>query len=168
MKRFSAKPVALGGMLGAVAGVIMGLGGLIPIATYVCPMLCCLIGHLVFQLCGKRIAWAWYALVAILSALMAPDREGALVYLALGYYPMVKPWMDARRLPLLWKALLFNASVGLVYGAMIYLLGMEYLVQESVSLGVAGLLVMAALGNVTFLLLDKVLEKFLRFKKGRS
>ena len=40
MRNTNAKAMALGGVLGALALVIMCMGGLIPFATYVCPMLC--------------------------------------------------------------------------------------------------------------------------------
>ena len=81
--------------MAALAVVIMSLGTLIPVATFVCPVLCMLILQLVLKLCGSRIAWAWYGAVAILSLLMAPDKEAAAVFLFLGYYPVVKPRMDS-------------------------------------------------------------------------
>ena len=40
MGRNGAKSVALGGVMAALAVVIMCMGGIIPLATYVCPMLC--------------------------------------------------------------------------------------------------------------------------------
>ena len=52
------RKMAVGGMLAALAVVLMSLGGLIPMATYVCPMLAMLILQLVLQLCGRRIGWA--------------------------------------------------------------------------------------------------------------
>ena len=55
----SAKSVALGGMMAALAVVIMCMGGIIPVATYVCPMLCALLLALVLRFVGRRIAWAW-------------------------------------------------------------------------------------------------------------
>ena len=76
--------VALGGLLGALAVVIMGLGTLVPIATYVCPMVCIVLTQVVLKICGRRIAWAWYGAVAILSCLMAPDKEAAAVFVILG------------------------------------------------------------------------------------
>ena len=48
--------VALGGLLGALAVVIMGLGTLVPIATYVCPMACIVLTQVVLKICGRRIA----------------------------------------------------------------------------------------------------------------
>ena len=41
--RKNARNVALGGMMAALAIVIMCMGGLIPVATFVCPMLCMLL-----------------------------------------------------------------------------------------------------------------------------
>ena len=75
--RSKAAPVALGGVMAALATVIMALGTMIPAATYVCPMLCMLILAVVYRTCGSSIAWAWYGAVAILSLLMAPDKEAA-------------------------------------------------------------------------------------------
>ena len=45
----------------------------------------------VLKTCGVRIAWAWYGAVAILSLLLAPDKEAAAVFAFLGYYPIVTP-----------------------------------------------------------------------------
>ena len=114
-KRTPASVIALGGVMAALAVVIMSLGGLIPVATYVCPMLCALLLQLVLKLCGSRIAWAWYGAVAILGLLMSPDKEAAAVFVFLGYYPIVKPWLDRRRAKWLWKGLLFNGATLLMY-----------------------------------------------------
>ena len=53
--RNNTKQIALGGVLAAVAVTIMSLGGLIPIATYVCPMLCCMTQFIVLRFCGRRL-----------------------------------------------------------------------------------------------------------------
>ena len=83
--------VALGGLLAALAVVIMGLGTLIPIATYVCPMACIVLTQVVLIICGRRIAWAWYGAVAILSCLLAPDKEAAAVFAFLVFTPSSSP-----------------------------------------------------------------------------
>ena len=69
-KRTPASRIALGGVLAALAVVIMSMGTLIPVATYVCPVLCCMLLQFVLLSCGRRIAWAWYGAVAILSLLV--------------------------------------------------------------------------------------------------
>lgn len=151
------RKIALGGVLAAVAVVIMCLGGLIPIATYVCPMLCALTQFLVMRFCGRRIGWAWFAVVAVLSLLMSPDKEAAMVFVAVGYYPLVKVVLERMRLRFLWKFLCFNSSIFVAYGIMIYLFGMQQVVAENNALGAIGLLVILLMGNVTFFLLDRLL-----------
>ena len=99
MRKTPASKIAFGGIFAALALVIMNLGSLIPVATYVCPMLCMLILALVTGMCGNRIGWAWYGAVAILSVLMAPDKEAAAVFVFLGYYPIIKPRFDRLRHP---------------------------------------------------------------------
>ena len=89
--------MALGGMLAALAVVMMSLGTIIPVATYVCPMLCALLLQGVLKTCGSRVAWAWYGAVALLSVLLAPDKEAAGVFVFLGYYPIVKPALDRKK-----------------------------------------------------------------------
>ena len=84
MRNGSAKAIALGGVTAALGLVIMCMGGLIPVATYVCPMLCAIILSFILHLCGSRIAGAWYGVVAILSILLGPDKEAAAIFLALG------------------------------------------------------------------------------------
>lgn len=162
-KRTPAAQMALGGVLGALAVVIMSLGTLVPVATYACPMLCAMLGKLVLNACGRRIAWAWYGAVAILCLLLAPDKEAAAVFAFLGYYPIVKPSLDRKKLPWLWKGLLFNGAILSMYWLLLHLMGMEQLTEEFEGLGVAMTAVLLALGNVTFFLLDKLLG--IRFKR---
>ena len=162
-KRTPASNIALGGVLAALAVVIMSMGTLIPIATYVCPMLSALILQLVQKICGNRIAWGWYGAVSILSLLMAPDKEAAAVFLALGYYPILKPNFDALNRSWFWKLLFFNAVTLSAYWLMMHLLGFDQLAAEFSEMGILLTGVMLVLGNVTFFLLDKLLEK--RFRK---
>lgn len=149
--------MALGGMLAALAVVMMSLGTIIPVATYVCPMLCALLLQGVLKTCGSRVAWAWYGAVALLSVLLAPDKEAAGVFVFLGYYPIVKPALDRKKGKWLWKGLLFNGSVCLLYFLLLRLLGLKQLTQEWSDMSVGMLAVLLVLGNVTFFLLDRLL-----------
>lgn len=152
-----ASRMALGGVLAALAVVIMSLGGLIPIFTYVSPMVCAILLQVVLGTCGARVAWAWFGAAAILAALLSPDKEAAAVFIFLGYYPIIKPWVDQRRFPWLVKVLLFNVSIGVIYYLLLHLFGMAQLGEEFAELGTVMLVVMVLMGNVTFLLLDRVL-----------
>ena len=163
-KQSKASSVALGGVLAALAVVIMCMGTIIPVATYVCPMLCAVVLQMVLKTCGTRIAWAWYAAVAILSALLVPDKEAAAVFLFLGYYPIVKPRLDRAKLRWLWKGLLFNGSVVVMYWLLIQLLGLSQVMEDFGGMGAAMLAALLILENVTFFLLDRLLG--MRPKKG--
>ena len=117
MARNPSKDIALGGVMAALAVVIMCLGGIIPVATYICPMLCALLLAAVLALTGKRIAWTWYAAVSMLSLLLGPDKEAAAVFVFLGYYPMLKALLERKcRRVLCWvcKLLAFHLALGLI------------------------------------------------------
>ena len=161
-KRTPAAQIALGGVLAALAVVLMCMGTLIPVATYVCPMLCAMILQLVLKTCGKRIAWAWYGAVSLLSLLMAPAKEAAAVFLAMGYYPIVKRKLDRMKGKWLWKGLLFNSVILLTYWLLMHLFGFDAQAAEFSEMGILLVVLLLLLGNVTFFLLDKLLET--RFK----
>jgi hypothetical protein len=117
---------------------------------------------LVLSLCARKIAWAWYGAVALLSVLMAPDKEAAAVFVFLGYYPIVKPWMDKRRLSWLWKAALFNAAILVMYWLLIHIFGLTQIAREYAEAGQVMTIIMLILGNVTFFMLDMILGRRLR------
>jgi hypothetical protein len=168
MHKTNAKQIAMGGVFAALAIVIMCLGGLIPIATFVCPMICMLILHLIRKLCGNRIAWAWYGVVAILSVLLGPDKEAAAVFAFLGYYPIIKPKIDRIKPGWLWKGIYFNAVILLLYQLLIYLFGMDQIAAEYRELGKVLTVVVLLIGNLCFFLLDRVLTQFGRRRKRRG
>ena len=160
--RSKAYPIALGGMLAAVAVVLMSIGTIIPVATYAAPVLCMLVCRVVLKLCGSRIAWAWYGAVAVLSLLLAPDKEAAAVFLVLGYYPILKPKMDSLKGKWLWKLLYFNGSILALYWVLLKVIGMEQLLSDFEGMGIAMTAVLLVLGNVTFFLLDNLLTRKFR------
>ena len=164
--RNNSRNMAMGGVFAALAVVIMNLGGLIPVATYVCPTLCMVLLSFVARSCGGRIAWAWYGAVSVLSLLMSPDKEAAAVFLFLGYYPILKPKLDSMKGKWLWKLLLFNGSMVLLYSILIRLMGLEAVMGEEAELGSIMLMVLLLLGNVTFLVLDRLLM-ILQLRMGR-
>jgi hypothetical protein len=165
MRKGNAQSVALGGVFAALAVVIMSLGTLIPFATYVCPMICMVLCQAVCRLCGKRMGWAFYGAVAILSVLLSADKESAALFVMLGYYPIVRPLFEKLPWKVLAKAVYFNAVILLMYAALFYLLGMGQLREEYRELGTWGMIVTLLLGNVVFFSLDQVLPRFLLKKR---
>ena len=150
--------------MAALAVVIMAMGTLIPVATFVCPAFCMLILQMVLKTCGGRTAWAWYGAVALLCLLLAPDKEAAAIFAFLGYYPIVKPLLDRSKGKWLWKLLLFNTAIAVMYFLLMNLLGMAEIAQEYAEMGAAMTLVMLVLGNITFFLLDRLLSMRLRIR----
>ena len=161
------RQMALGGMITALAVVIMSLGSIIPVNTYVCPVLCILLTRPLLSICGKKIAGYYYIAVSILSLLLAPDREAALVYVFLGYYPLARLWLERIRpksVRTLLKVLLFTAGAA-VYGLMLFVLGMEELMAEFQEMGVVMTVVMVLFWDVLLLMVDRLLGMKIRRKR---
>ena len=167
MRRNSAKNVALGGVMAALAVVIMCMGTLIPVATFICPMVCMVLLTAVKKKTGSRTAWAWYGAVTALSLLLAPDKEAVAVFLFLGYYPIIKPWFDHRKLSFVWKLVYFNAAVLLMYFILINLLGVQNIADDFNELGMVMTVVTLLMGNVTLFMFDLNLT-LLDKKSGRK
>lgn len=164
-RRNSASSITLGGILAALAVVILSMGTLIPVATFVCPMLCMLLLKVVLIRCGDRIGWAWYGAVAVLGALLAPDKEAAAVFVFLGFYPIIKPKMEALPAKWLWKVLYFNAAILIMYWLLMNLFGMAQIAVEFAELGTVMTIVTLLVGNVTFFLLDLLLGRNFRRRR---
>ena len=151
--------------MAALAVVIMCMGTIIPVATFICPMACMVLLTVVMKTTGARIAWAWYGAVSILSLLLGPDKEAAAVFVFLGYYPIIKPWMDKRKFPFIWKLLFFNAAILAMYTLLIHLFGMVSIAEDFADLGVIMTIVTLILGNVTLFMMD--INLTLLGKKGK-
>ena len=169
-KTQTTRQIALGGVLAALAVVILLLGGVIPVGTYLAPMLASLPLIVLLSELPKSLCLGWYAVVALLGALLCPDPETAFVFVFLGWYPAAKPALD--RLPKLprvvCKLLIFNAAVAALYALLILVLRLEALVQEARELGLPLLLALLALGNLTFLLYDRLLERLRALYQGKQ
>lgn len=161
MKRGKSAQVALCGLLGALAVVIMLLGGVIPVATYCCPMLAALLMVPVLYECGGKMALAWYGAVALLSCLFAPDKEAAAVYVFLGWYPIIRSHLQ--KLPgllrMVLKLVIFNGAVLAMYALLLFVLKADYIREEFFGMGKILLVVLLVLGNATFLMFDLLLPR---------
>ncbi len=163
------KQVALGGVLAALAVVILLLGGIIPVGTYAAPMLAALPLVILLTELPKSLCFGWYCIVALLGVLLCPDKETAFVFVFLGWYPLAKPGLDRLpRLPrLLGKLLAFNASMAALYALLILVFHLEALAQEAKETGLVMLLVILLLGNLSFLLFDVLLGRLTTFYRSK-
>ena len=159
--------VALGGVTAALAVIFLCLGTVIPLTTFVWPMACMLLLCLVMPKLDSMI-WTWYTAVAILGMLLSPDKEAAALFVFLGWYPIIKLPLERYKLRIIYKALIFNTAVFLMYWLLISLLGMAYLKQELFGEGLwlTGLILL--LGNAIFFMLDRILGFLLRMTASRQ
>ena len=169
MRRKRTAQLALAAVLCALAVTVMMLGGLIPAATFCCPMLAGFLTIPILCECGAGMALCAWAAISILSCLLGPDKEAAAIYLFLGWYPVLRPKLEKLRQPLrfLLKLLIFNCAVFAVYSLLLFVLGLESLRAEFSDMGKIMLLVTLVLGNGIFILFDFVLPRLERLYRCR-
>lgn len=89
--------LAVSAMLTAVGVVMISLGSLIEVLDLCTAGLTALLCVLVMIEYGRGYPWGVYAATAILSLLLAPQKNPALIYAVFGFYPIVKAYIE--RLP---------------------------------------------------------------------
>lgn len=158
--RKQTKSLALCGVLAAVGTVVMMLGGMIPLATFCCPVIASLVLLPALDECGRGMSVGLYAVIGILSLLIAPDKEAAFLFVFIGYYPILKPMIESRRnkvLRVVLKLTVFNLALALLYGLLFSVIGLSDVMEEYETASRAMIVLLLFFGNVTFLLFDKVL-----------
>ncbi len=154
------RKMALTGMLCALAVVIMMLGGVIPLATFCCPALAGLMLIPVFVECGEKLSWCAYAAIAALSLILCPDKEAALLFAFIGYYPILRWRLDqlrSRLLRVVAKLGVFNLAVLAMYALSILVLQMDQILREYQEMGIALTIACLLVGNIMLLLYDRLI-----------
>lgn len=175
-KRMSRK-IALCGLMAAVGILIMLLGSLILVGTYSGPALAGIVLIPVIFEYGNGTALLLYAALSCLSLILLPDREMALLFLFLGWYPVARGGynrLKRKTLSALLKFVTFNAVIAVMYGLLIFVFRLTELTAEYRACSFAVLAISLFLGNVTFFTYDVALGKLtvayrikLRPKLGR-
>ena len=167
-------PIALCGVLAALAAALMLLGGIFPGATYCAPLLASLVLIPAQEECGPRAAWGLFTAAALLSLLLCADKEAALVFCFLGYYPLVKPNLDAispKALRLLAKLGLCAVSMGVMYALIIFVFKLPAVVQEFSESAAWLLWATAAMGLLLFFVYDLLIDRLAvvyRHRRGKK
>lgn len=162
--------ISLCGVFGALSIVIMLLGAVVPVAMYIAPAAAGLLIMIAQVECDTKMAWTLYAAVSFISLLFVPDKEVSFVYVfLLGYYPLVKPYLDKIRkkwLNVLVKLLVFNGALAVGYGLLMVLFfpGWSEIQGQTAEL----LLTVSIwlMGNLAFYLYDKAIVNLLHLYKG--
>lgn len=161
--RKSTKELALCGVMGALGVVFLCMAGILPFALYACPLLASLVLLAVREECRRSYGWCCYGAIAVLGLLLGPDKEAALLFAFLGYYPLLKPVLDgigSRVLGYGAKLLLAVVSVGSMYAVAICVLHLASVVEELETQAPWMLWLTAALGLLVFIVYDVLLGRF--------
>lgn len=158
MSKNKSTSVALGGIVSGLSVLLMFFTGIFPFATYALPAMAGLLLVVIVVEYGAKSAWCVYAAVSLLAALITPDREAAVMFvLFFGYYPILKASIErihSKAVEYLLKFLVFNVAMIASYLLIIYVFGIQDILEEFGEIGKYGAWIMLGLGNVVFIIYD--------------
>lgn len=145
--------------MAALSVAVLSLGSLVPLATFACPMLAmiCLLPVVCDH--GAGTAVLVYAASAALGILLCADKELALLYAFLGWYPALRPRLERLpRLPRLGaKAGLFCLAVTAMYALILHLFRLEAVAAEFAGYSAPAMAGLLGAGCLVFLIFDRTL-----------
>lgn len=157
MKKLSFN-ISLGGIISALCIILMFCVGIFPFFVYSFPMICGLLISIVYFECGVKTSVACYVSVALLSLIISPDKESALLFTTLfGYYPIAKMYIDklkSKLIKIIIKLAIFNASVIAAYYILTSIFGVVDMSEMGGDFGKYGIIILLVLGNITFVFYD--------------
>lgn len=169
-KNKSASSVAFGGIISALAVLLMFFTGIFPFATYALPALSGLLLVVIVIDHGLKWAWCVYAAISALVILITPDREAATMFvLFFGYYPILKSILERIKLRVVeyvLKFAIFNVAMVVAYLLIIHVLGIPDILEEFGELGKYGVWIMLGLGNIVFILYDITISRLICIYTG--
>ena len=136
-------------------GLSLGVN-LLPLSSKLCSFDC------IYCECGWKWGLLWYAAVAALAALLAPEKEAAVLFVFFGYYPMLRKLIGRLRVrAAAWavKLVYVNAAVFAAYGLMLYVFHLTAVMEDFAGMGKAMLAVLLVLANVTFVIYDVLIAR---------
>ena len=134
MRNGLAYRVSLGGVISSLCVFFMFCSNLFPMLNYTIPTFAGFL--MVVMIVETNAVWAFttYASVSILSFLVTPNLEAALLFtLFMGYYPILRVYLQKVRNPALrWaiKLLVFNTAVFVFYMLFQYVFMTEDMLTE--------------------------------------
>ena len=162
MRNQKTHDLALSSLMCALAVTLLWLSGILPLATYGWPILASFTLVIEREECKRSYAWCCFAASAILGLLLCADKEAALVFLFLGYYPLLKPHFDAikGKLPrYAAKLALCALSMGTMYALVLFVFHLDAVVQEFRTTAPWLLWATVALGLLLFFVYDLALAR---------
>lgn len=156
--------VAMGGIASALCLLLM-IMTIIPLSTYTMPALAGIVLIVIVVENGYQTAWMVFAAVGFLSIFICPEKEAAMMFVGFfGYYPIVKGKLEKiknRFLEYVAKFSLFNIAVVITYSIIIFVFGMNQILEEMGLFGGFTLLATLAMANIMFITYDFCLSKII-------
>ncbi len=162
-RQSESRKIALSGVFGALATVLMLMGGILPFATFAAPAAAGILLVPAAVEFGMKTGYILYAAIGLLSLFVVPDKEMSLIFIFfLGFYPLLKASIEhIRSHAVQWivKFSIFNACIIAMYSIVIFLFPIEAIVQEFESAGLPFSALLLFLGNLTFLIYDTAVAR---------
>ncbi|MGN1194689.1 MAG: hypothetical protein ACI4SB_04340 [Acutalibacteraceae bacterium] len=157
---------AVGGMMAALSVVLL-VPTVLDVFVYVLPAFAGVITMFCVIEMGKTWAFGVYAATAIITMLVIPNKEAAVLYTAFfGYYPIVKAIFESKLpkpLGYLLKFAVFNAAVAVSYLLLVKVFGMPFNelmgIDPDAWWSRFAIPIMLAVGNLVFILFDFMLTR---------
>ena len=154
--------LALSSLMCSLAVVFLWLSGILPLGTYGWPILASFTLVIEREECKRGYAWCCFAASAMLGLLLCADKEAALVFAFLGYYPLLKPHFDVikGKLPR-WiaKLTLCVVTMSAMYALILFVFRLDAVVREFNATAPWLLWATATLGLVLFFVYDLALSR---------
>lgn len=162
--------LALCGVFCALAVALLWMSGVLPLSTFIWPLLASLTLLPVREQCRKSYAWSCFAASALLGLLLCADKEAAFLFFFLGYYPLVKSRFDSFRpcaLRFCAKLALCVVTMGAMYTLLLFVFALPSLVQEFSATAPWLLWATAATGLFLFFIYDLLLDRLEALYRAR-
>lgn len=159
----SSQKTAFGGILTALAVVVMFLGNVFPYTEYALPTIASFLTAVAALELGDKWAGMVYAAASLICLFIIANKEAAVLYVFFfGYYPLIKRLLESRLNRVAeWalKMTVFNAALIAAYVIIIYVFRIPFFEQEV--FGKFAALAFLTAGNITFIIYDLALSKII-------
>ena len=155
--------IAVGGIMAALALVLLFLLSVFPSATLAAPAVASVLTVIAVLELDKKWAIGVFSAVSILSLLIIPSKEAAILYVVFfGYYPIFKSVIESK-LPKKWlemiiKTVMFCVIMVVSYAFMMRFIGVEF--EDIDKYGMKIVPVLLVVGAAAFIGYDYCLTLF--------
>lgn len=163
MKLQKSMSLAFCGLLGALMIVTMLLGNILPLTSVLCPAVAGFFLIPALRECGFSFSMMLFLAVSILSLLLLPDKEAALLFsLLLGLYPLCRPFINRishAPIRMITKFLFCNLMFAAIYFLLLFVFAPTVFAAEFSSYGMVAIGLLILFGNIGFFLYDLCLGR---------